>query len=109
MYFRVMNLTYCSTGSTNISQSFRRFGLSAESDRVVVVMFHATEEKWKRVIDLVEGKLIPTDGDSDLVELSTHFDFKTAIKYYGITHKGLGNDDSAYLRPIVTTIACHHL
>lgn len=97
-------LVFNISGTTNITQSYKRFGVTPDCDRIVVVIFHATEEKWMRVRNLIQGEEVLSDVDADLDDLNRHFDRVTAAKYYGI--KGVRGE--GFLGCVLTAIACHN-
>ena len=67
-------LVFILSGTTNITQSYKRFGITPDTDRMVVVIFHASEEKWDRVRKLIQGDEVTSDGDADLEDLIQNFD-----------------------------------
>lgn len=74
-------LVFNLSGSRNVSESFRRFGVNASCKSLVLAVFDADEEILAKVAALVEGKLVPF---SLLGSHLTSQDEQLIKKYYKI-------------------------
>ncbi|KAG1687970.1 hypothetical protein DVH05_004489 [Phytophthora capsici] len=69
-------LVFNMSGSRNVSESFKRFGVSDETMSIVICVFDADEATLKEVETLVEGMQVPfeelgmhlTEGDITLIK-----------------------------------------
>ncbi|RLN87391.1 hypothetical protein BBJ28_00026053 [Nothophytophthora sp. Chile5] len=79
-------LVFNLSGSRNVSESFRRFGISDACTSVVLCVFDADDATLKSTETLVEGSLLPFS------EVGTHLrpeDVKLIKKYYKIQDQEL--------------------
>ncbi|CAI5727683.1 hypothetical protein KXD40_005661 [Peronospora effusa] len=79
-------LVFNMSGSRNVTESFKRFGVSNDTTSLVVCVIDADEEALKQVETLVNGTQLPFD------ELGTHLtseDVKLIKKFYKISEQEL--------------------
>lgn len=72
-------LIYTLSASTNISQSLKTFGVTAQSRAVLACLFDPTEEQLARLASLVEGSAVP------LADVGRFCDLERVQKTYKVT------------------------
>ncbi|KAJ0392721.1 hypothetical protein P43SY_011976 [Pythium insidiosum] len=78
-------LVFNLSGSRNVAESFRRFGLTDECDQILVCVFDADEDAISKALALVDGTLIDTPSLKEA--LGPHLapnDVAMIRKYYKI-------------------------
>lgn len=88
------------SGTRNVAESFRRFGLNETSDKVVLCIFDADADALARASTLVKGQLTP------ISELGKHLqpqDITQIKKYYKI--QDLELKTTSLLDAVVSRIA----
>jgi EKC/KEOPS complex subunit CGI121/TPRKB len=90
-------LVFNLSGSRNVAESFRRFGISDESTSLLVCAFDADSEKLTSLKTLAVGKM------TSINELAQDADVKLIKKYYKIQEPELSF--SSLLDAIVCRIA----
>ncbi|CAL8470265.1 g9807 [Coccomyxa elongata] len=71
-------LVYNLSGSKHVGQSLQRFGLSEDTDQILVASFHMDDTDAAKVLSIVEGE------PADLHTLSSLTDLATVKKVYKI-------------------------
>lgn len=74
-------LVFNLSGTRNVAESFRRFGVSAGADAILLCVFDATEERLAALSKLVLGSLVPVDQLGSYLATS---DLTLIKKYYKI-------------------------
>lgn len=93
-------LVYNLSGSRNVTESFRRFGISDASDSLVVGVFDATMQDFEALTATIEAEQVSMDL---LGEHLTSEDEKKLKKYYKIQPEEMAISDLS--QAIVTRIA----
>ncbi|GMF12380.1 unnamed protein product [Phytophthora lilii] len=74
------------SGSRNVSESFKRFGVNDDTTSVVLCVFDADEATLKEVEALVEGMQVPFE---ELGTHLTHANVRLIKKFYKISEQEL--------------------
>ena len=79
-------LVFNMSGSRNVTESFKRFGVSDDTTSLVMCVIDADEEALKQVETLVDGTQLPFD---ELGTRLTSEDVKLIKKFYKISEQEL--------------------